>query len=732
MTDLSKLTDAQLQAIAAQQGSSSPASGGTSPLPVDASANFDVRMGPNGIYAGPNGESYFPDPHNPGYLTDNRGTLYRATTPADFGHLSDRALEQIANSDDPGKDALASIGPGLGKAAAGIVGMGGDAINLWHNGTLALGNSIRNLVTGHHADYQPDNIAGTHGEAIPLPNSGDVNDTIQRDFGAYYEPQTWAGRATEAFPSFATAAALPGSLGARIARAAVPFLASDAAGEGARILAPGDANAEGWARFGGGILGGGAQGLFEHANNAPLVLAKKMMPDASDANIAAAQGLMTDARNLPNGGINLTFPEAYTAVNGGALNRIQHYIENSALGGPRVKPLFDARPQEVSNVASGLADVLAPRTDQPGQLGADVQGAASGALGKVRKSINTQATPHYDALDTQNAYPFSVSAALADPRTGPSLAKALETFRGNPELSGPYAGAPDTNLGLLNQIEQRLGTMADQVAPTELNRDVGDPQLSANRQGAASVVNSIGRASSPDWRAARDIVANRSAAELAPLRAGALGNVAGTPDLGAQTSALFRPAHVGGAAETATALGHIGGQSPELVPQITAQYLRDTANSALADLQPGPNQWGGAKLAVALGGKPESRAALLNGIEASGQDPAQFDRALQVLAATGRRLQPGSGTYFNEELAKQFGTAPVVQPISITDPLEYGRPLGRMFGDMAARHKMNALASWLEMSPEDAAAFARKARGASDAPALATALIAGRAGAQQP
>lgn len=737
--DDSQLTDAQVQALYSQlpnatNGANSTPSTASAASPPPGSIPVDRQQ--DGTLKGPDGTVYSSSGVGP------QGTRYPVIQ--GMTHAQMLAALKSDGTDvhvSPGYDALHSIGPGLGKMFASIPGIVGDAPNIWHDATEWAGSNVNHML-GHlgigTGQDDPNYVTNSHalslpnGQTVPfpVPTSGDYNDAIQKQFGQYYQPQTAAGRATETGLEMLPAAfGGEGSLLTRGMRAAVPAIGSEGAGEAARAVAPGNAEAESYARMIGGLGGGSVEGLAEHGLNAPYSLTGKFMAGGSPGDIDAAHALMTNARGLPGGGVNLTFPEAYTQANGGTLNRVQHYIENSALGGPTVRPFFDQREGQVSSVTNGLAKALAPARTDPSMLGVEAQAGANGALSNVRQGINAQAAPHYGALPGQTI-PDAQYAAIS---ANPSYAKALADFRANPELSGPFAHLPDNDLSVVNEVQKNLGSMVDSATPSQFNPG-GNNQLAAARSGAKGLADALAR-QNPDYAAAHDIVAQGRQAELAPLQAGPLGTIASTDQVPAQTTALFRPQNVGGANETVTALNHLGGQDANLPSQLVAQYIRNSANAtngALRDLHPGANAWGGAGLGVKLAGSPEQRAALLGGtqVAAGPQAASTLADMLDAFGATGKRLQPGSNTYFNEEMAKQFGTQHDVVPVSFTDPLEWGRAITDFLGNKFAKGKMGKLADFLQMEPDAAKAFAlRSLQAPQNNYGLATALIGGREGA---
>ncbi len=641
-----------------------------------------------------------------------------------------------------GEDAARSIAPGAVKGVTGIIGGPGDLIDLAGNAGMRGINAVGNFFTGNDTpDPEPfpfHSLATAFnphmgGTGPMFPTSGEMNQAVQGVTGPYHQPQTWAGRLTDTAGQMLPAALLPGGPLARAARVLVPTATSDIAGETARKVAPNNPQAEAWARALGAVGGGLGEGFGESVVNAPKAALAKALDGVEAPDIADMQARMQQAKSQ---GIALTPAEALTQGGKGTLNRVLHYVESSPTGGPITAPFFAQRPAQVSGAINTMADALAPARPDPSMLGVETQGAANGALKNVRQAINDVAQPHYDALKTQEMDP----ATFAQLQENPSFKGALADWRANPELSGAYTHLPDNNLSVLNEVQKRLRSLARSASPGEFNPN-GDATLQGLREGAGAQLNSAASDASPDWRAARDTVAAGRQSYLAPLQAGPLGTIAAgktAPSVPTITSALFRPENVGGASETVDAMGHLAGQNPNLPPQIVAQYLRNSAeatNGALRDLQPGANQWGGAKFVTQVAAAPEQRAALLGGTAAAAGDERaqQLADLLDTLQATGKRMPAGSLTNSNAEYAKALGVNPLSKITSIIDPLEWGQHIDRAVGGAMYRRNVTTLADVLtRMKPEDAAAYLLKAKGmGGGGNGLATALVAGSAGANQ-
>lgn len=189
-------------------------------------------------------------------------------------------------------DIVRSIPGGVAKGVAGITGLPGDVSQLFDTGMDALtGGKVANA-------QHPGRFT-----------SGDVNDTISKPFGGYYQPQTIPGQYAETAASFAPNVLAPGTMAQKLARALVPAGASETAGQ----LTKGTPF-EPMARAAGALTGGIAQGAGENAlfranNPAPsLEDLAKLKGDAYKA--ADAAGVVISPKSFQqfatDAGTNLT------------------------------------------------------------------------------------------------------------------------------------------------------------------------------------------------------------------------------------------------------------------------------------------------------------------------------------------------------------------------------------------------------------------------------------------
>jgi len=480
-----------------------------------------------------------------------------------------------------------------------------------------------------------------------LPTTKDIEATLGSP--KYHKPQTTAGEYSRTIGQFAPAALLPGSLATRAANAVVPALTSETAGQITK-----GSDVEPYARVAGALLGGAGVAALTRPRPTTRMLASGSR-GATDDQIQLAQVLREEARAR---GVTLTQAEAVQQVSGNAtgLGRMQRVLEGTPAGSERLLPVMSRRPEEVRNAVTQFADNIAPPAADPYVLGSQAQEAAGGVMNGVRQEINANARPFYEALAGERMP--TAAPAYQELLQNPAYQEALGQVRGNPILNAQVGTLPDDSLAVVNEVVKQLGTMADNARPNPASA-TGNAQMAAAYDAARGSADELASAVSEPWRLSRAMVSSGREAFLEPLQAGPMGAISKTPDVQAQTRALFPSAPPEGAAgATGQAVSML---PPEAGGGLVRQHVMNSMNEATQNLQSGPNQWGGAKLAATIAGNPEQGATLRAGIEAAAPGQAdEFDRLTRILEATGKRQAPGSQTAYNTEELRRLGEAGAV------------------------------------------------------------------------
>jgi hypothetical protein len=578
-------------------------------------------------------------------------------------------------------------------------------------GLAGMQGTIAQMAGGQPGQYMPGfGIVGPTGEQL---NEG-VRDMIGRD---YYQPQGMAGEYSRTAGEFLPGIVAPGGTGAKLASWLVPAATSETAGQIARSMSGGqrDTAAEGYARMGGGLVGGLGVGATNALRGGGDVALRGAAEGVTPQQLQMAAALRQRGGLL---GVDLTNAEAVQqATRGGTgLGRLQRVVEGQT---NRMAPFFAQRPAQVEQAIGGELDRIGPSVE-PSALAGQTQEAAGGVLNRMRQRVNAIADPFYEALPGQTVD----EGAMAFLNSDPTYQAASRQLMGQPELAALVA-APPNDLSTINRVIQQMDELEEAATPaignTQANRT-----LSSQRGSSAEIAKEIAAQASPDYRTALQTGATGRAAFVDPLARGPIGTIAGQsdvrPNLVAQTDALF-PAQPfeGQAAETARALELMGEIDPSVGGPLVRQHLARQAMEAQQLLATGDNQFGGANFAARAFGNPEQRRTVMGALDvvnrpdpnmafpplnanapgARGSDP--MANLVEVLQATGQRARAGSETAFNQEFQQQLRGGNVGSNVVRGGMNIPGIPgqLAKGFDDMIARRNAETLADLLMANSDE-------------------------------
>jgi hypothetical protein len=537
-----------------------------------------------------------------------------------------------------------------------------------------------------------------------------------------HKPQTTAGEYAETIGEFAPAAATGGgSFLGRVGKGVIaPAVASESAGQ----LTEGTA-LEPWARFVGAVTGGVGANLARAPGTGANNFVGGAARGVTDQQFADARRLVEDAAQR---GITLTADEAINAVtNGGTkLADVRRYVEGSEGGGNRLAPVMAQRPEQVMTTTRQALDQVSPPVTDPSLQGARLQEGAEGVLTQARQAINQVAQPHYDALRGQAV---QLPPAITN---SPAYQQALARVRGNEIKNQPIANLPDDNAAVVNEVVKELDTMGTQAAGTEMVP--GDRRLAALIGDARQSTDTAATAASPDYRMARDIVRTGNEQILDPLRAGPVGTMSRSGDVGEQIGSFMPKSPLPGSdAEVSQAFQGLMRTAPDPARSVVRQGLERELNTASTDSLGRPDQFSGARFANAVRGNPQRGANIGAALEATAGAPTResIERLVDILAATGWRPRPGSATAFNQEMRERLGGVNVGDLIpSATDPF---RPVRDAIGRARLGNQTERIADLLLSGPEGVDAirdFAARSGSSPTRDALVRALLTSGSTAQ--
>ncbi len=275
---------------------------------------------------------------------------------SDLSSMSDADLMKALNAPEPATapsatlDVAKSLGSGLVRGAAGLVGLPGDISEQIGLGVQFLGDKI-GLPRPAPDAPQPPSLK---------PTASQVLDFIQSNVGTLPQPQTTAGRYAQSVGEFVPAATIgPGGLAAKTIAAIGGGLGSEAAGQLAEGQSPGWQVA---ARIAGGTLG--AMG--------PGALARAITPNP----ISPARQRLVDI--LQNEGV--TSLTAGQITGNKALQYAENALGNAPLSGGRAAQIEQEGQRQFTEAAMRRAgtgpdatpEVLAQNHDRLGQAFRDL------------------------------------------------------------------------------------------------------------------------------------------------------------------------------------------------------------------------------------------------------------------------------------------------------------------------------------------------------------------------
>ncbi len=435
------------------------------------------------------------------------------------------------------EDILRSGGSGLLKGGAYVAGMPGDIGDLMRSGTDILARK---------AGIEPpsEEARAAAAPAVDItPSSTDVIGGIEKVTGDLYEPQTTAGKYAHTIGEFAPAAVggLPG-LGRRfLGRAAVPAVASEAAGQAAESIAPG---AEPYARVA-GALGGAAigpriaaamrpavpdmsrraSGIMREAVNAPAAQRlgelgpEGMLLDVSPSALGTAQGVVTkpgrgrdvlvdalEARHRGREGRLLT--DADTALGEAVPPRsvaTELERQNRMLGPDYTRVKGGAAPVDLSDLSLQINNALPTLRGKPQKALAAVKRMIDGNVLSAQETHNIRRALD-DVIQSENIGSFE-RTLLTDARTvvDNQLASAAPGIKALDETFAARAGQREA----LESGGDILGSGKTALYPEELaaqRQAMSGGERVAQRIGARSEIDRIMRTTANDLTALRRVV----------------------------------------------------------------------------------------------------------------------------------------------------------------------------------------------------------------------------------
>ncbi|WP_371835330.1 hypothetical protein [Ochrobactrum sp. C6C9] len=507
-----------------------------------------------------------------------------------------------------------------------------------------------------------------------------------------YAPKTRAGRFAETVGEFAVPGGLPskatkGATGVvrkgleygkdLLQNAIVPGVASEAAGQ----VTEGTA-LEPWARVAGAVAGNAGMAV-QRASNTPEAVLRRAAGDVDAIDWDRAINLQNNST-----GVQLTGPEAIAQAQGGgtALPNLQRIVEGSMDGQSRMGPFFTGRPGQVDTAVGNVLDQISPQSTAPSTLGPRASKAADAAIDGVRRDLNNQTRPLYQAAEGQLIPDGEFQKIAADPR----FTAGLQRLRNNAELGADYAKYPDNSVAVVDAVTKDMAALgeAGRVAANPLY----GPELAAKREAGSAGARDIARQAVPEYDAALSQQAATRRDVLDPLEQGPLGAIKQASDTTSVGNAVLPSNPLAGSQdEIADTIRRLMDQDPDVTRSVVRQNLADRYNKAATETQEGVREFSGAKFRKDIAGNAQ-REEVLNAVLRSIDRPdagAAMPELLDVLQATGRRKPIGSATEFNRALNADLAAGGGLVDTFVRRPKDIVASLIQNTGDTVSRARLS-------------------------------------------
>lgn len=566
--------------------------------------------------------------------------------------------DPVYKPEKPGvvEDVAKSVPAGLARGVAGVVGLPGFIQEGADYAASLPGWTYNRLFGSGKFEDTPSMAAGR--AAMPRVGVGDVlsaenaTKAIEAVTGPIYKPQTLPGEVANTVAEFAPGAVLGGGTAMqRAGQVIIPALASEAAGQATRQVAPAFEPA---ARAVAGLAAGVGTAIAQRPNTAGGLI-REAAPSLDNATITAARQLMDDAAAQ---GVALTWPEVIQQVSGGAtrLADVQRVVENSTGGGGVMRPFMAERAGQVEQAGNTAIGALSDVPLDPVITGMRTQAAAEAAIADRQAGINAMTRPAYQAAEPARVGPQVHAALTGDPL----YARTLQEVRNNPALNATVAHLPDDAVGVIDLVQRRLRETAEnaRVPGQATTSNLAAANLEGARAPAIAAAETATGGVTGPYARAREVQAQLRHDMLEPMVRGPTGQIAAREQVMEQARALLpnQPA-AGLDAAVSQTVRQIVRRDPDAAQNLVRTYAQTVFDEAIQNNAGGPNAFGGAKFAAVIIGNPQQARNLEAAVRAlpnGHQRWEGFRRFLDVVEATGQRRPEGSATAFNQAVQDQL------------------------------------------------------------------------------
>ena len=548
------------------------------------------------------------------------------------------------------------LGTGAYKAVAGVAGMPGDVAAAGQNAPMP-------KVTGNPKIDQLRAGVETNRRAAGniIPTGQEIIAGAEKYVPGFKmaPAETRGDKLLQAGGAGATGVFFPGGALPSFVGGVGGGVASEAAGQ----LTEGTA-AEPYARIIAGLAGGVGGSMLTNRMAASNVeqLINKATTGATPDDWAAAMRLQSDAAAR---GTPITSAEALSQVMGGnrTLQSVQRTVEQMPDASATMDNFMSSRPAGNQAAVASQLDEMSSMPDAPFEVGPTVQKAAQQSIEGVRQQINAITDDAY-RWGTDQLIPPAEFAPISE---NPIFQHFAAQVRKDPILGPAIANLDENSVAFVNAVKKEMDEAAEGFS--SFTSQTKSPERAMRVEQAQKPMVTAARDASPLYDEALTEQARLRQSKLEPMKRGITGQLANADDWKAQARIILSDTP-GAEKEVAAAVKAISAQTPEAIPELLRMKIQNLYDDALQATKGTNEQTRGSRFAGKLIADQQGIKSLEAAVKALPNGETQwagFRRLLDVFEAQSYRLDPGSPTSFNQQLAgdlqrnigkgvKSFGT----------------------------------------------------------------------------
>lgn len=547
---------------------------------------------------------------------------------------------EVSTGEDVARSALSAVP----KAAAGILGFPGDVLGLVNRG-------VEKLVAMKHGGKPEDyRQPGLH----DYVGSDTFRKPIEAVTGPLYEPQTRAGKVADT--GIQTLATQGRNIVKNPVQTAKVVGAVTAGTEGAGALT----NDNPWARFFGGLVGGGVPVAANATKSRMGQVVKDSIGDVDDAAIQEALRRQQAAQGQ---GVPLMGTESLDRG-----HQLASQVYASQRGNAIIDPFVKQRAGQTNKAVRDTIIRNTGSTDSAQEAAQRAQRASTNVLDDAEGARSTATKPWYKAAESETVPQQNIADAQA--KIQAQLARYPEA------LFPDQRAAISEYLGKLGVPEARTSSFLDQLY-RDARKAADAPEIGASdvQKKAAAAMGPVAAALKEasdvgSIKHGRDVHQTITRDVIDPLTSGPVGALAGKqgyvdgqlPSVPRMVNVLANEG-ITSPKEIKSLYTNLNRTDKQAFPGMVKTHIEQQLNQATGDIASGASSLAGGKFRAAVAGNEAQRANLdemLRGVAlAQGKNPdalvAGANRLLDTLERTGRTPGIGSQTAGRGEVSRELG-----------------------------------------------------------------------------